>query len=160
MEIKTDYLNQVYNLSEFVHTVKKTVAKARQIMTMEEYDSIAFTGTSGAAMAYILSAELGVHLICIRKATDSSHYVRGHGQLEGNVSAKRYLFVDDFISSGTTFRTVREFIKNKMPKAECIGGLMYAATRGDYNFHDYLIYTTHVEEGTQLHFPQIMGPNW
>lgn len=149
MEIKTDYLNQVYNLSEFVHTVKQTIAKAREVMVHTPFDSIAFTGTSGAAMAYILSSELGVHLICIRKETDNSHYVRGHGLLEGNVSAKRYLFVDDFISSGSTFRTVREIIASKMPTAKCIGGLMYAAPpgRNDYTIQDYTIFTTRPDCG-------------
>lgn len=153
MVIKTDYLNQVYNLSEFVQTVKKTVAKARELKQHYEFDSIAFTGTSGAAMSYILSAELGVHLICIRKETDNSHYVKGHGLLEGNLSSKRYLFVDDFISSGSTFKRVRDLLVTMMPKATCVGGLMYAATRETYDIQGFNIHTTYVDrDGRQQWF--------
>jgi adenine/guanine phosphoribosyltransferase-like PRPP-binding protein len=131
-QVKSDYLYSVYNVSEFANLAKKTVHAAQRMMKQIPFDAIAFTGTSGAAMAYILSAEMGIPLICVRKETDNSHYVKGHGHLEGFVQAKRFAFVDDFISSGSTFRRVKEVITSKMPKAECVGIILYAATRQDY----------------------------
>lgn len=132
-EVKTDYLQKVYNVSEFARTVKRTIQAAIRMRETIPFDSIAFTGSSGAAMAYILSAELGIPLICVRKETDNSHYTKSHGVLEGFVKAQRYVFVDDFISSGETFRKVKEVVEGKLYRAQCVGIILYAASRKDHD---------------------------
>lgn len=146
MTIKTDYLQKVYNVSEFAHTAAKAVQAAIRMRKVIDYDAFAFTGTSGAAMAYILSAELGVPLLCVRKETDNSHYVKGHGYLEGYVKAEQYVFVDDFISSGDTFRRVREVVESKLHRAKCVGAILYTSTRADHEMlrdgKTYQVFTT------------------
>ena len=73
-------------------------------------------------MAYILSHRLKVPLICIRKRGVGTHY---HKALEGHVTTKRYLIVDDFISSGSTVDSIRKFIRAENPQAKCVALLMY-----------------------------------
>lgn len=145
--IKSDYLHRVYDVSEFAELAKKTVHAARRMMEKVPFDSIAFTGSSGAAMAYILSAELRIPLMCVRKESDNSHYTKSHGCFEGFLKAQRYAFVDDFISSGSTFRRVREVVESKMPNAICVGLIFYAATRQDYEMDRdgkrYPVFTTY-----------------
>jgi adenine/guanine phosphoribosyltransferase-like PRPP-binding protein len=138
MEIKTDYLSKVYYPKQFEFTVKESIATARTMLREVGFDSIAFTGYSGSAIAYILSAELSVPLICIRKATDKGHYVRSYGLMEGCMSAKKFIFVDDFISSGETIRNVLSMMSTYQPQAECVGALMNAACRDNYS-QSYLL---------------------
>lgn len=126
--IRTDYLSSVFDPSKFRHTVKRALTLGKQAMEREQFDSLAFTGNSGAALSYILAAELGVSLICLRKKTDNSHFVLGGSLLEGNLKAKRYLFVDDFITSGDTFKRLVSHLKEKMPEAKCVGLLLYDST--------------------------------
>lgn len=134
--IHTSYLGRVYNVSEFAKIVEHAIMLAKQAMRETRYDTIAFTGTSGAAVSYILSNELAVPLLCVRKPNDGSHFQNGaNGRLEGNIAASRYLIVDDFICGGNTIRDIQEEIKNHIPKAECVGFLLYdfhRSTRTEY----------------------------
>lgn len=145
-EVKSDYLHSVYNVSTFSVTVKKSIEVARQMMKEIPFDSIAFSGTSGAALAYILSAELHIPLMCIRKKLESSHFTDGRDPdailLEGYTQSKRYIFVDDFITSGATLKRVKAEIARsdaalrKTPSV-CIGALLYAAVTPSlvYNYN-------------------------
>lgn len=69
------------------------------------YDSIAVTGISGLIIGAPLSILVGKPLVVIRKGNDKeyAHSVR-HPGIED--VGKRYLFVDDFISTGETMRRV------------------------------------------------------
>lgn len=131
--VRTDYLSSIYNPTLFGHTSRKAMNLAKVALEKEKFDSIAFTGNSGAAIAYILAAELGVSLICLRKKTDNSHFVQCGGLVEGYLKAKRYLFVDDFITSGGTFRRLVSTLKAQIPEAQCVGLLLYDSSfRTDY----------------------------
>jgi hypothetical protein len=46
--------------------------------------------------------------------------------LEGPTKVKRYLIVDDFMSSGGTYEAIREAVAYEHPHAECIGMLEVA----------------------------------
>lgn len=128
--IKTDYLQNVYNPNKFTDLVKKSIATANFIMSQVHFDSIVFTGSSGAAMAFILSIEMNIPLIHIRKR-DGSHYLRykdkdkNDSLIEGFLESKRYIFLDDMISSGETFRNVLNIMYEVQPKSECVGAFMY-----------------------------------
>lgn len=125
MTVQTDYLSCVYRVDKFQETVENTIRAAERMMRRYPFEAIAFTGTSGAALAYILSHWLKVPLICVRKTAEGSHFPSWFGNLEGHVEAKTYMIVDDFISSGATIDRIRDEIAKKS-KAQCVGIVLYA----------------------------------
>ena len=140
MDIRTVYLRHVYEPELFPRTVEKAIAKAEQLKKELKFDTIAFSGMSGAAMAFILGHWLDLPLLCIRKKEETSHFrsSRPSCLCEGNLSAKRYLIVDDFISSGSTVNFMIETIAHEMPYAECSGMLMYAGNGDSTHQHPRL----------------------
>lgn len=86
----------------------------------KDYDSIAFTGMSGALFAPELSRTLNKHLIMVRKSTKQSH---SSLMVEGNSRCKKYIIVDDFISTGSTVQRIQKKVKKFAPDAICIGVL-------------------------------------
>lgn len=98
MAIQTCYLASIYHLKQYQRLFQRAKVALKQLDKIVPFEAIAFTGTSGAALAYPLSLALNKPLICIRK--DSSHYESG--SLEGKVDAKTCLIIDDFIDTGAT----------------------------------------------------------
>jgi orotate phosphoribosyltransferase-like protein len=103
---------------------------AKKSLRETEFDTIAFTGSSGSALAYILSHEINIPLMCVRKKHDGSHFQNGgNGRLEGNMESKRYMIVDDFICSGETIHDIMSTIKVYIKNAECVSILLYDYSR-------------------------------
>jgi len=127
--MQTNYLQHVFDQALFQKSVDKTIAIAERLKKSEGFDTIAFSGMSGAAMAFLLSHWMNVPLLCVRKKADTSHYVQSSRKfLEGNVAdVHRYLIVDDFISSGATVQYIIDTIKYSRFDSECVGMIMYAA---------------------------------
>lgn len=130
VDIHSDYLSKVFNPTSLKILADRCIERCVAIMLSNPFDAIAFTGISGASMAYILSYNLGVPLICVRKKNDDSHYTRSHyghikGRLEGNITAKSYLIVDDWIESGDTVKRIGATIREFNPQAKCAGMLAY-----------------------------------
>jgi adenine/guanine phosphoribosyltransferase-like PRPP-binding protein len=127
--MQTNYLQHVFDQKIFQKAVDKTLLSAESIRKRTGFDTIAFTGMSGAAMAFLLSHWMNVPLLCVRKKNDNSHYVTQTSRiLEGNVhDVRKYLIVDDFIASGHTIQYVIDSIKTSNTYAECVGILMYAS---------------------------------
>lgn len=127
--MQTNYLQHVFDQKIFQKAVDKTLLSAEAIRKRTGFDTIAFTGMSGAAMAFLLSHWMNVPLICVRKKNDNSHFVTQTSKiLEGNVAdVRKYLIVDDFIASGHTIQYVIDSIQTSNLSAECVGILMYAS---------------------------------
>jgi orotate phosphoribosyltransferase-like protein len=126
--IQTDYLNRVYEVKLFVKVVDRAVKTLTAFRKKNHFDAIAFTGTSGAALAYPLSIKMKVPLICVRKSVKDNHY---GSKLEGCINARTYIIVDDFICSGSTMRKIEKAVKkgiwyreNTEPKL--VGVYLYA----------------------------------
>jgi len=134
MKIISEYLSIIYHPDRFHTIIERTISAAYQMMMDVPYDTIAFTGTSGAAMAFVLSKELGMPLLCVRKKSEKSHYSGNH-YLEGNFGTQNYIIVDDMIDTGTTFRGIVDQIKIVVPKAKCVGALMYASYSAPHEYH-------------------------
>jgi adenine/guanine phosphoribosyltransferase-like PRPP-binding protein len=136
MDIRTSHLRSVYESGLFEKTVGKAIETADILLQKYQFDTIAFTGMSGAAMAYILAYKLGLQLLCVRKKTDGSHFHRSYQfrdtglVCEGNLGSKRYLIVDDFISTGNTIKYIVESVYTEAPFAKCVAMLMYAQSMG------------------------------
>jgi len=130
-EIRTDYLGKVYG-KEFLKLVPKAAKKLRAIKRKHPFDAIAFTGSSGAALAYPLSYLLKMPLIHVRKG--SSHY---SGKIEGTISSKKYIIIDDFIDTGKTLLKVMKTIDEALEKkAKPVAICLYSSGReSDFSFN-------------------------
>ncbi len=101
VKIRTQYLNVIYG-SNYVKLINKTIKKITLIKKKNNFDAIAFSGSSGAAIAYPISYLLKLPLIHVRK--DKSHY--GNSKVEGCINSNKYIIIDDFISSGATIKRI------------------------------------------------------
>lgn len=105
----SSYAGPIYcSPARFANLVKRVVRNVRKLKRKLPFEAIAFSGTSGAALAYPLSVALKIPVICVRKPNE-----RSHGQdVEGPVmQLGRYLIVDDFVSTGKTVRHVAKRLR-------------------------------------------------
>lgn len=110
------YLGNLIESDRLKRSVKCMVKALRPL----DFDTIAFRGNSGALIASPLAFILNKELILVRKKRE---YPYSHSPMlcEGNVGAKRYVIVDDFVSTGATSTLTALRIKQFAPQAECIG---------------------------------------
>jgi len=108
-KVHSDYLHQVYRVKLFVKLVNRVAAAIKKYRKSHPFEAIAFTGTSGAALAYPVSAKLGIPLLCIRKG-NNNHF---KNPVEGYVGAKSYAIIDDFIDTGDTLRKILKEMKKE-----------------------------------------------
>lgn len=126
------HLEHTLNVSLLRQTIRRAVA----VLKHYEFDAIAFRGLSGSLIAPALAVELNKSLIAVRKPEEIRHSSR---IVEGDYNAKRYVIVDDLISTGTTARAIVEAIKNEVNSdAICIGVLetMYLNCEEDDQFFE------------------------
>ena len=137
MDIRSSYMGAVFEPEQFSATVEKTIKAAELLRQEVRFDTIAFSGVSGSAMGFILGHWLSVPLICVRKMNDGSHFqgFQGVRCVEGNLSARRYMIVDDFISSGKTVNYIIDSISEQIPSARCVAMLMYEGLRDREHKH-------------------------
>ena len=115
------------------HNLRRIIRRAtKRLRDLNlKFDAIAFSGVSGALLAPPIALALNKTLLLVRKnITDghSNHYV------EGDIGARRYIIVDDFMSRGVTLRRIVKHIKKNAPNAKCIGVLEIAS---NYHFTPY-----------------------
>lgn len=126
--VVADYLGCVYEPREFKRTVKQTVKLLKDLRRRKStrFDAIAFRGSSGAALAFPVSAITGIPLIHVRK-DDGNHAVY---PVEGTLCAENYVILDDFVSSGETVETIvkkvgRFFADNSMLEPQLRAIVLY-----------------------------------
>lgn len=106
--------------------MEKSVTTLSLLKEMYNFDTIAFTGSSGSGLAYILSYALKTPLILVRKQSDNNH---SGLPFEGNMDVKKYLIVDDIMSSGNTVANIISLLYRKMPHAKCAAIFLYSGYR-------------------------------
>ena len=131
-KFRTWYMDEaVFNLAEVIETGKKRLARVN-------FDTLVGTGFSGSIVIPSLALALGKSFVLIRKETDDSHH--GKGNLVGALG-ERWIFVDDFVSSGRTrnrvLTKVEEWAREYDCTTEFVGQYMYQSwnaddTRGRY----------------------------
>jgi len=109
-------------LDDIPYTLRYTTAALRPHKT--RFDFLAVTGMSGVVIGSPLAVRLEKPLVIIRKEGDSSH---SYGDLIGAAACKgRYVFVDDFIASGGTYRRVRERLASPELDTRYVGAYLYS----------------------------------
>ena len=112
-----------------------------------KFDAIAFTGSSGAAIAFPLAVSHKIPLIYVRKEGEQSHGDKV--ECNGENSITKYLIVDDFVSSGATVEWIAHQVKRYAKgsiKPELVGIFCFSNTQGDHKIpvdgKNIQIYTT------------------
>lgn len=104
------------------------IERARVRLADVDFDTLVGTGLSGAVVVPALALALNKQFVIVRKPHDGSHH---EGHLVGHLG-QRWIFVDDFVSSGRTRdRVVKEI--GKWTYARMVGQYLYAQWRsGEY----------------------------
>ncbi len=121
--IQSSYLHCVLDHKEFSKRVIRLANKIKKFSIKNRYDAILFTGVSGMAMGFPLSLKLKKPIVIVRKegcAWNHSEY-----QIEGLKEFKRYIIVDDRISTGKTINNIIRNIKDHCPNAKLTGIFLY-----------------------------------
>lgn len=101
MRFHTDYMDDaLFDLPDVIKKSKKDLAGI-------DFDTMVGTGFSGSIVIPALALAMDKEFVLIRKEGDDSHH--GKGRLLGRLG-QRWIFVDDFVSSGRTRTRVIEKI--------------------------------------------------
>lgn len=124
-QFRTYYMDSaLFNLPEVIETAQKRLAGV-------DFDTMVGTGFSGGVVIPALALAMGKKFVLIRKETDDSHH--GKGELLGQLGA-RWIFVDDFVSSGRTRKRVINKINDAAERhsavTEMVGEYMYCRWDG------------------------------
>lgn len=102
LKLRSGYLRQAYA------DPAEIILRAQDLLRDATYDTMVGTGLSGALVIPMLARALDKHWLIVRKPDDGSH---SHLPVEGDLGA-RWLFVDDFISSGDTRKRVKREVRD------------------------------------------------
>ena len=84
----------------------------------KDFDSVAFSGVSGALIAAPISHSMNKPLILVRKRGETCH---SSLVVEGNIRCQNYIIIDDLVSSGDTAKRIQKEIFEWAPLAHCVG---------------------------------------
>ncbi len=125
MYLVSPYLEEVYEPVTFKKLVAKTAKRVKELKRKLHFTHIAFRGSSGAAMAFPVSAVTGIPLVHVRKSREKSH---GY-PIEGRGTCTSYIILDDFICSGKTVNAIAKMLDD----AYCVGIITYLSdTKDEY----------------------------
>ncbi len=117
-----------YKPKEWTKKLQGCAKKIDALKKKHTIDALAYTGSSGAAAAYVLGVALDLPVVYVRKKGESSH----GNDVESNTSKaiKGYLVIDDFINSGATVEHIvggiEKYAKSRNEKApKCVGVFLY-----------------------------------
>ena len=122
-KIESCYLHKIYEPNQFKKTVDETIKTVVALNKEKKINAIAFTGTSGAALAYPVSYATGIPLLCVRKSIKDNHY---REKLEGYTRPKNYIIIDDCVCTGATVKKMVKAISTYSPKSKFSALVLYA----------------------------------
>lgn len=94
-----------------------------------DFDSIAFSGMSGAFVGVAVAHRMGKIPVLVRKQGDNSHdYER---MVISTEPPDRYIILDDFICSGATVKYIHSCLK-EYPLTQCVGVFEYTTDSWTY----------------------------
>ncbi|HEU0252829.1 MAG TPA: phosphoribosyltransferase [Pyrinomonadaceae bacterium] len=125
------YQNHSSYLKAAFSPTNELVENALKALQGIDYDTMIGRGTSGLLVVPLLARALDKHFAIVRKPNDASHK---ECDIEGTIGGK-WIFVDDFISTGETRQRVRDAVQEAQRQAY---GRSWAFTTeyiGTYEYH-------------------------
>lgn len=116
--------NQASHLERAIPRAKrdKTIADCIKALNGADFDTIAVRGISGLLIGPILAHIMKRELLVIRKTGEKT---ASPFEFEGHYGARRYIILDDLISSYSTAVHIVRGVKLCAPSAELVGILLY-----------------------------------
>jgi len=116
----------IYDPDVFSRMIDRVAESLAFIKKKTKFEAIAFSGSSGACLAYPVSARLGCRLIYVRRENETTSSHGNAVESDGNIA--KYIILDDFVSSGATvchiYNTIENARKNDA-KIKCVGLALY-----------------------------------
>lgn len=108
-----DSRSHLDNLAGVVDTAVKFLRPRKR-----HFDSIVVRGQSGVIVGSPVALRLRVPLVVVRKPNDSTHSM--YQVINGDNVGFRYLFLDDFISTGATLMACKDALVSFGSRCSCI----------------------------------------
>lgn len=110
-------------LNGAITRINEIVKTAERKLSSVEFDGFVGTGLSGTMVAPVLAFAMGKRFAIVRKADDVGHH--SSGTVESGLNPEdRWVFVDDFLSSGKTRQRVIDAMEDHQ-SVEYIGDYLY-----------------------------------
>jgi adenine/guanine phosphoribosyltransferase-like PRPP-binding protein len=100
----------------------------------EKYDTLAFSGISGAIIGPMVASRIGKETLLVRKKSDSDR--NSSAVVSGFANCKKYIIIDDFVSTGHTVKYIQREIYKFAPDAECQGVLSVQELNGTGSYYN------------------------
>ncbi len=130
-KIENGYGWTTFTPSSWTKKLQSCAKKINKLKIKHSIDALAYTGSSGAAAAYVLGTALDLPVVYVRKKDENSHGKRVEANTDEPI--KNYLIIDDFISSGTTVENIVSGIEKHardygVKAPTCVGVFLYQST--------------------------------
>lgn len=131
-----DYLVVEKQIRE--RTIEQCVSRLSEF---EEFDAIAFCGNSGALVGSPVAFLAKKDVLVVRKDKEKNQH-HSAALVEGlDLSDKKFIIIDDFMSSGNTIKFIRNTVIKAFPTATLVGILLYKDTS---SYRAYLEFETKI----------------
>jgi orotate phosphoribosyltransferase len=109
-----------FSNNTFQQRISSAVEEIKKLIKQHEIDAIAFTGSSGSALAFNIASRINIGLLYIRKEKESRNSTTTV-ECNTHTEIRNYLIVDDFICMGETVRRIARSIEEvAISKNTCI----------------------------------------
>lgn len=98
------YSQHQFNHGSLRATARRVAETLPKLLARYDAQAVVVTGKSGMSVAFATMMLADIPLIVVRKRGENSHGEMIEGVID--VEVRRYIILDDFVSSGTTVRTV------------------------------------------------------
>lgn len=121
---------RTYYMDDALFNLEDVISRAEKALEGVDFDTLVGTGFSGGIVIPSLALKMGKKFVLVRKDDDDSHH--GRGRLVGALGEK-WIFVDDFVSSGRTLERVKSKIRDACVlngiTTEQVGQYMYMGAK-------------------------------
>jgi len=138
MKINSSYLNPAFNPRTLTFVIKNIANVIKNIRKQKHFDAIAFSGMSGAAIAFPISSMMNINLLLIRKPEENSYRVLHQGEiLDGpGKDISSCVILDDLIKTGKTIKRMLSVLQEQ--KIFCHGVVLWNSNASGKNVSEVL----------------------